>query len=97
VAITVLNCLSILRLSFRIEAISYKNEVEDVKCFICVIWLQSNGCVSILFCTGKLFRTSDLWKLVEFILLFHTDKPGDWLLSHFFSKVTLYSLAMNKM
>ncbi|KXJ28472.1 alpha-1,3-mannosyl-glycoprotein 4-beta-N-acetylglucosaminyltransferase A [Exaiptasia diaphana] len=31
---------------------------------------------------GKLFRTSDLATLVEFILLFYKDKPVDWLLDH---------------
>ena len=35
--------------------------------------------------TGKLFRSSDLWKLIEFFLIFYQDKPGDWLLSQFFS------------
>lgn len=32
--------------------------------------------------SGKLFRTSDLATLVEFILLFYKDKPVDWLLDH---------------
>ncbi|XP_039607583.1 alpha-1,3-mannosyl-glycoprotein 4-beta-N-acetylglucosaminyltransferase B-like isoform X3 [Polypterus senegalus] len=31
---------------------------------------------------GKLFRTSDLPLIVEFILMFHKDKPIDWLLEH---------------
>ncbi|KAK3700431.1 hypothetical protein QZH41_015290, partial [Actinostola sp. cb2023] len=31
---------------------------------------------------GKLFRTSDITKLVEFFLLFYKDKPVDWLLDH---------------
>jgi len=31
---------------------------------------------------GKLFRTSDLPMIVEFILMFHKDKPIDWLLDH---------------
>lgn len=32
---------------------------------------------------GKLFRSSDLPIIVEFILMFHRDKPIDWLLDHF--------------
>lgn len=32
--------------------------------------------------TGKLFRTSDLPTIVEFFLMFHKDKPVDWLLDH---------------
>ncbi|XP_065098858.1 alpha-1,3-mannosyl-glycoprotein 4-beta-N-acetylglucosaminyltransferase B [Paramisgurnus dabryanus] len=31
---------------------------------------------------GKLFRSSDLPMFVEFILMFHKDKPIDWLLDH---------------
>ncbi|XP_051513699.1 alpha-1,3-mannosyl-glycoprotein 4-beta-N-acetylglucosaminyltransferase B-like isoform X2 [Myxocyprinus asiaticus] len=31
---------------------------------------------------GKLFRTSDLPMILEFILMFHKDKPIDWLLDH---------------
>ncbi|KAK2839054.1 hypothetical protein Q7C36_013868 [Tachysurus vachellii] len=31
---------------------------------------------------GKLFRTSDLPVIVEFFLMFHKDKPIDWLLDH---------------
>uniref|UniRef100_A0A8B9HEW3 Zgc:154054 n=1 Tax=Astyanax mexicanus TaxID=7994 RepID=A0A8B9HEW3_ASTMX len=31
---------------------------------------------------GKLFRAADLPKIVEFILMFHKDKPIDWLLDH---------------
>ncbi|XP_067237801.1 alpha-1,3-mannosyl-glycoprotein 4-beta-N-acetylglucosaminyltransferase B-like isoform X2 [Chanodichthys erythropterus] len=31
---------------------------------------------------GKLFRSSDLPMIVEFILMFHKDKPIDWLLDH---------------
>ncbi|CAB3980785.1 alpha-1,3-mannosyl-glyco 4-beta-N-acetylglucosaminyltransferase A-like [Paramuricea clavata] len=31
---------------------------------------------------GKLFRTSDLPTIVEFFLMFHKDKPVDWLLDH---------------
>uniref|UniRef100_W5MWT2 Zgc:154054 n=1 Tax=Lepisosteus oculatus TaxID=7918 RepID=W5MWT2_LEPOC len=31
---------------------------------------------------GKMFRTSDLPLIVEFILMFHKDKPIDWLLDH---------------
>ncbi|XP_046852014.1 alpha-1,3-mannosyl-glycoprotein 4-beta-N-acetylglucosaminyltransferase B-like isoform X2 [Xenia sp. Carnegie-2017] len=31
---------------------------------------------------GKLFRTSDLPMIVEFFLMFHKDKPVDWLLDH---------------
>ncbi|XP_018601852.1 alpha-1,3-mannosyl-glycoprotein 4-beta-N-acetylglucosaminyltransferase B isoform X2 [Scleropages formosus] len=31
---------------------------------------------------GKMFRTSDLPMLVEFILMFYKDKPIDWLLDH---------------
>ena len=32
--------------------------------------------------TGKLFRTSDLSMVVEFFLMFHKDKPVDWLMDH---------------
>ncbi|KAE8278186.1 Alpha-1,3-mannosyl-glycoprotein 4-beta-N-acetylglucosaminyltransferase A [Larimichthys crocea] len=31
---------------------------------------------------GKMFRTSDLPMVVEFFLMFHRDKPIDWLLDH---------------
>ncbi|KAI4879317.1 hypothetical protein NFI96_022621 [Prochilodus magdalenae] len=31
---------------------------------------------------GKLFRATDLPRIVEFILMFHRDKPIDWLLDH---------------
>ncbi|XP_048589545.1 alpha-1,3-mannosyl-glycoprotein 4-beta-N-acetylglucosaminyltransferase B isoform X2 [Nematostella vectensis] len=31
---------------------------------------------------GKLFRSTDLNKLIEFFLMFHKDKPVDWLLDH---------------
>ncbi|XP_017330065.1 alpha-1,3-mannosyl-glycoprotein 4-beta-N-acetylglucosaminyltransferase B-like [Ictalurus punctatus] len=31
---------------------------------------------------GKLFRTSELPSIVEFFLMFHKDKPIDWLLDH---------------
>lgn len=37
-------------------------------------------CVSNI--SGKLFRTSDLPMIVEFILMFHKVKPIDWLLDH---------------
>lgn len=43
---------------------------------------SSSICIQL---TGKLFKSEELWKLVEFILLFYQDKPVDWLLSHFFS------------
>ncbi|XP_066287060.1 alpha-1,3-mannosyl-glycoprotein 4-beta-N-acetylglucosaminyltransferase B-like isoform X2 [Branchiostoma lanceolatum] len=33
---------------------------------------------------GKLFKTSDLSLVVEFFLMFHKDKPIDWLLDHIF-------------
>ncbi|XP_061419895.1 alpha-1,3-mannosyl-glycoprotein 4-beta-N-acetylglucosaminyltransferase B-like [Lethenteron reissneri] len=32
---------------------------------------------------GKLFKASDLNPIVEFFLMFHKDKPIDWLLDHF--------------
>lgn len=32
--------------------------------------------------TGKMFRTSDLYMVTEFFLMFHKDKPVDWLLDH---------------
>jgi alpha-1,3-mannosylglycoprotein beta-1,4-N-acetylglucosaminyltransferase A/B len=32
---------------------------------------------------GKLFRSSDLHTLASFFLMFHKDKPIDWLLDHF--------------
>ena len=31
---------------------------------------------------GKLFKSSDLPMVVEFFLMFHRDKPIDWLLDH---------------
>ncbi|XP_015251865.1 PREDICTED: alpha-1,3-mannosyl-glycoprotein 4-beta-N-acetylglucosaminyltransferase-like protein MGAT4D [Cyprinodon variegatus] len=31
---------------------------------------------------GKMFKTSDLPMIVEFFLMFHKDKPIDWLLDH---------------
>ncbi|KAJ7376863.1 hypothetical protein OS493_032011 [Desmophyllum pertusum] len=31
---------------------------------------------------GKLFRSSDLSMVVEFFLMFHKDKPVDWLMDH---------------
>lgn len=31
---------------------------------------------------GKMFRTSDLPTITEFFLMFHKDKPVDWLLDH---------------
>ncbi|XP_014681774.1 PREDICTED: alpha-1,3-mannosyl-glycoprotein 4-beta-N-acetylglucosaminyltransferase B-like isoform X2 [Priapulus caudatus] len=31
---------------------------------------------------GKLFKTKDLGQLSEFLLMFHMDKPVDWLLDH---------------
>lgn len=33
---------------------------------------------------GKLFRTSDLPLLIQFIMLFYREKPVDWLLDSFF-------------
>lgn len=33
--------------------------------------------------TGKLFKSSDLPRIVEFFLMFYEDKPIDWLLDHF--------------
>ena len=32
--------------------------------------------------SGKLFKSSDLPQIVEFFLMFHKDKPIDWLLDH---------------
>ena len=37
----------------------------------CVVWF-----------IGKLFKTKDIPLVVEFILMFHRDKPIDWLLDH---------------
>ena len=31
---------------------------------------------------GKLFKSSDIPQIVEFFLMFHKDKPIDWLLDH---------------
>ncbi|MEQ2278310.1 Alpha-1,3-mannosyl-glycoprotein 4-beta-N-acetylglucosaminyltransferase B, partial [Xenotaenia resolanae] len=31
---------------------------------------------------GKMFKTSDLPMIAEFFLMFHKDKPIDWLLDH---------------
>lgn len=33
---------------------------------------------------GKLFRARDLPSVVEFLLMFHREKPVDWLLDHIF-------------
>ena len=32
--------------------------------------------------SGKLFKASDLNLVVEFFLMFHMEKPIDWLLDH---------------
>ena len=37
---------------------------------------------SSLFVSGKLFKSSDLNLVVEFFLMFHKEKPIDWLLDH---------------
>ncbi|BFZ14797.1 hypothetical protein BsWGS_17836 [Bradybaena similaris] len=34
---------------------------------------------------GKLFRTADVPLIAEFLLMFYTDKPGDWLLDNLMS------------
>ena len=31
---------------------------------------------------GKMFKTLDLPMLVQFLVMFYNDKPGDWLLDH---------------
>jgi alpha-1,3-mannosylglycoprotein beta-1,4-N-acetylglucosaminyltransferase A/B len=33
---------------------------------------------------GKLFRSSDLSLMIDFLLMFHKEKPADWLLDHIF-------------
>lgn len=35
-----------------------------------------------LLCAGKLFKSTDLPMVIEFFLMFHRDKPIDWLLDH---------------
>ena len=32
--------------------------------------------------TGKMFKSADIPFVVEFFLMFHADKPIDWLLDH---------------
>lgn len=32
--------------------------------------------------TGKMFKSADLPMVIEFLLMFHRDKPIDWLLDH---------------
>ena len=32
---------------------------------------------------GKLFKTSDIPSIIQFIVMFYKDKPVDWLLDHF--------------
>ena len=47
--------------------------------------MQSDISVSdfwFVLCTGKMFKTRDLNMIVEFFLMFHKDKPIDWLLDH---------------
>ncbi len=36
----------------------------------------------VLYFAGKLFKSSDIPQIVEFFLMFHKDKPIDWLLDH---------------
>lgn len=33
---------------------------------------------------GKMFRSSDLSLMIDFLLMFHKEKPADWLLDHIF-------------
>ena len=32
---------------------------------------------------GKLFKTTDIPSIIEFIVMFYKDKPIDWLLDHY--------------
>lgn len=45
---------------------------------------MSNSKMSLSACNppGKMFRTRDLPMIAEFFLMFHRDKPIDWLLDH---------------
>ncbi|CAL8116080.1 unnamed protein product [Orchesella dallaii] len=71
------------------DVLSKKGFISTMKNFAISNSVKGDEWFMLDFCQlgfiGKLFRSSDLWKLVEFILLFYQDKPGDWLLSHFFS------------
>ncbi|XP_021954594.1 alpha-1,3-mannosyl-glycoprotein 4-beta-N-acetylglucosaminyltransferase B [Folsomia candida] len=71
------------------DVLSRRGFITTMKDFALKTTVKTSDWFMLDFCQlgfiGKLFRGSDLWKLVEFILLFFKDKPGDWLLSHFFS------------
>ena len=38
-----------------------------------------------IFLLGKLFKCAELPWLIQFFLMFHNDKPVDWLLDHLVS------------
>ncbi|CAG7723875.1 unnamed protein product [Allacma fusca] len=71
------------------DVLSKKGFVNTMKSFALENSMKKRDWFMLDFCQlgfiGKLFRSSDLWMLVEFFLMFYQDKPGDWLLSHFFS------------
>ncbi|KAA0709593.1 Alpha-1,3-mannosyl-glycoprotein 4-beta-N-acetylglucosaminyltransferase B [Triplophysa tibetana] len=66
------------------DIIAKQGYVEEIKTFTQEVfsqeWLYLE--FSQLGFIGKLFRSSDLPMIVEFILMFHKVKPIDWLLDH---------------
>ena len=56
--------------------------IKDIYIFSTSIFCHFNN---FYFLIGKMFRSSEVSKLAEFFLLFYKDKPGDWLLSHYFT------------
>jgi len=70
------------------DVLSKKGFVTTMKAFALENTKKKREWIMLDFCQlgsiGKLFRSSDLWKFIEFLLLFHQDQPEDWLLSYFF-------------
>lgn len=63
------------------------NEMSDKgNCYLMrVYWFVVRNTVHkthVMWPAGKTFRTSDLHMISEFFLMFHKDKPVDWLLDH---------------
>jgi hypothetical protein len=50
---------------------------------LCSVTLKSKYFNCVVRCiTGKMFKSADLPMVIEFLLMFHRDKPIDWLLDH---------------
>lgn len=64
------------------DVITKPNYVAVMKDFISKQYQQTEQWLMIEFSSlgfiGKLFRTSDLPVMIDFILLFYKDKPVDW-------------------